>query len=493
MSVGKVYLIGAGCGRYDLITIRGANALKKCDVVLYDSLIDSQLLDFLPENCEKIYVGKRAGKHCIAQQEINKLLVKKAKEGKIIARLKGGDPFIFGRGSEEALFLMENDVPFKMIPGISSAYAVPEMAGIPVTHRGISRSFHVITGHTKDDMLLERFSLYARLDGTLVFLMGLNNIGQIAENLIKNGKTSDTPTAIISNGGTALQRIARGKLAEISEIAKADGICSPAVIVVGETVEFDLNSYEKDPLDGVSVTVTGTKRFAYKLAEKLNDLGANVSCKNIFDVIPYVNDEKISEISTEIFSCTMIVLTSQNGAEIFFDILKKAHIDIRKLSKIRFAVIGNATAKVLEDHGIYADIMPQKFTSRSLAEEIIKNKTASEKILLLRAEKASTILSDILLQNKIDFKEIKIYDIKSKNEDKPKEINTNFIVFGSAYEISDLCEKGYTISEDTTAVCIGKTAAEQLKKLYRITAAIPEIQNADGIINLIKDLKGRYE
>ncbi len=493
MSVGKVYIIGAGCGKYDLISLRGMNALKNCNVILYDNLIDRQLLDLLPENCEKIYVGKRAGKHSLPQEEINQLLVKKAKEGKNVARLKGGDPFVFGRGSEEALFLIENAVPFEIIPGISSAYAVPEMAGIPVTHRGISRSFHVITGHTKDDLLPEKFSLYARLDGTLVFLMGLNNIEQIAENLIKNGKASDTPAAIISNGGTAQQRIARGRLAEISEITKADGICSPAVIVVGKTAGFDLKNYEKDLLDGISVTVTGTKKFAYKLTEKLKNFGANVSCENIFDVISYENDEKILEISNEIFSYTLIVLTSQNGAEIFFNILKKACIDIRKLSKIRFAVIGSETAKALENKGVYADIIPEKFTSEFLAKEIIKNKKTNEKILLLRAENASKILTNILLENKIDFKEIKIYDIKSKNENKPCEINTNFIVFGSAYEIFDFYEKGYTISAGTTAVCIGKTAAEQLKKLYGITAAIPEIQNADGITELIKSMKGRYE
>lgn len=493
MSVGKVYIIGAGCGEFDLISLRGSNALKKCDVILYDSLIDDRLLDLLPENCEKIYVGKRAGKHSSAQEKINHLIVEKAMQGKIVARLKGGDPFVFGRGSEEALFLIENAVPFEIIPGISSAYAVPEMAGIPVTHRGISRSFHVITGHTKDDMLPEKFGIYAKLDGTLVFLMGLDRIEEIAENLIKNGRPSDTPAAIISNGCTPLQRIVRGKLAEISEIAKADGICSPAVIVVGKTTEFDLKNYEKRTLDGISVTVTGTKKFAYKLAEKLNDLGANVSCENIFDVISYENDEKILEISSEIFSYDLIVLTSQNGAEIFFNILKKARTDIRKLSKIRFAVIGSETAKILENKGIYADIVPKKFTSRFLAQEIIKNKKPNEKILLLRAENASKILTDILSENKIDFKEIKIYDIKSKNENRSREIKTNFIVFGSAYEISRFYEKGNTISADTTAVCIGQTAAEKLKNLYGISAEIPEIQNADGITELIKNLKGRYE
>lgn len=493
MSGGKVFIIGAGCGKYDLITVRGIKTLKKCDVILYDSLIDQQIFDFLPENCEKIYVGKRAGKHSISQEKINELLVQKAKQGKIVARLKGGDPFVFGRGSEEILFLLENSVPFEIIPGISSAYAVPEMAGIPVTHRGVSRSFHVITGHTKEDLIPEKFSIYAKLDGTLVFLMGLNHIKEISDTLIKYGKSSDTPTAIISNGGTDLQRIVRGKLAQISEIAKADGISSPAVIVIGETAEFDLCSHEKNILDGISVTLTGTKKFAYKLAEKLTEYGANVKYENLFDVVSYENDEKVLEILAGIFSYTMVVLTSQNGAEIFFRILKKLHIDLRKLSGIRFAVIGDATAKILEENGIFADIMPEKFTSQFLAEEIIKNKKSNEKILLLRAQKASDVLNNILLENKIDFKEIKIYDVKNKIKNDPKIINTNFIVFGSSFGVADFYEHAYTISENTTAVCIGETAAAELKKLYGISAEIPQTQNADGIIKIIKNLKGRYE
>ena len=298
-------------------------ALKKCDTVLYDSLIDPHLLDLLPESCDKIYVGKRAGMHSTSQENINKLLVQKAKQGKTAARLKGGDPFVFGRGGEELLFLMENNIPFEIIPGISSAVAVPEMAGIPVTHREISRSFHIITGHTKEDLLPEQFRLYAKLKGTLVFLMGLAHIEQIALNLIEYGRAPDTPAAVISNGGKASQHTVRGKLSEISRIAEENKICSPAVIVVGETAAFDLRYPEKKALDGISVTITGTKNFAYKLSEKLIGYGANVNYENLFDIVSYENEKSISETFADILSYTMILLTSKNGAEIFFRILKK--------------------------------------------------------------------------------------------------------------------------------------------------------------------------
>lgn len=490
MSTGKVYMIGAGCGSYDLITIRGMEALKKCDTVLYDSLIDPHLLDLLPESCDKIYVGKRAGMHSTSQENINKLLVQKAKQGKTAARLKGGDPFVFGRGGEELLFLMENNIPFEIIPGISSAVAVPEMAGIPVTHREVSRSFHIITGHTKEDLLPEQFRLYAKLKGTLVFLMGLAHIEQIARNLIEYGRSPDTSAAVISNGGKASQHTVRGKLSEISQTAEENKICSPAVIVVGETAAFDLCSPEKKTLDGISVTITGTKNFAYKLSEKLIGYGANVNCENLFDIVSYENDESISETFADILSYTMILLTSRNGAEIFFRILKKLHIDIRKLSGIRFAVIGNGTAEILEEHGIYPDIVPKKFSSEFLAEAVIKNKRSKENILLPRAEKASPVLTDIFLQNDIPFKEVKIYDVKSKRNGQPREIDTDIIVFGSRAEAIDLYEQGYTLSSDTTAVCMGETTAAEVKTLYGTDTAVPKIQNAEGIVDLIKDMKG---
>ena len=253
-GTGKVILVGAGCGDYDLITLRGKKLIERCDVIVYDSLIDDRILSFAPENAERICVGKRAGHHSETQDNINKLLVDMAAEGKTVVRLKGGDPFVFGRGGEEALALRENDIEFSVVPGISSAIAVPELAGIPVTHRQVSRSLHIITGHTSDEK--EDFYVYTGLNGTIVFLMGLGRLDQIAQELIQNGKNKNTPVAIISNGASANQRIIKGTLENIAKISRIEKAEAPAVIVVGEVADFDLRPTEKHPLSDVMVTVT---------------------------------------------------------------------------------------------------------------------------------------------------------------------------------------------------------------------------------------------
>ncbi|MBQ1904153.1 MAG: uroporphyrinogen-III C-methyltransferase, partial [Ruminococcus sp.] len=277
MSVknGRVYLVGAGCGDFDLITVRGRLLLEVCDTVVYDSLIDDRLLSFVRKECEKICVGKRSGRHSETQENINRILVEKAKEGKLVVRLKGGDPFVFGRGGEEILALKKENIEYTVVPGVTSAVAVPELAGIPVTHRELSRSFHVITGHTKDDFSPDRFSAYARLDGTLVFLMGLSHLNDIACELIKYGKKNDTPAAVISNGASRSQRIVKGTLKSIYSDAVSAGLTSPAVIVIGDTVRFDFSENITAPLKNVTVTVTGTKSFVMKLSDKLTAQGAD--------------------------------------------------------------------------------------------------------------------------------------------------------------------------------------------------------------------------
>lgn len=232
---GKVYLIGAGCGKYDLITLRGKRLLEESDVVVYDSLVDRRLLGFAGKNAELISVGKRCGKPSEKQENINEILVQKALAGKTVARLKGGDPFVFGRGGEEIFALKEAGLEYEVIPGITSCAAVPELAGIPVTHRKVSRGFHVVTGHTAEDLLPENMSALAKENDTLVFLMGFSRLREIAEILVNNGKSPDTPAAVISNGCTSSQRVVRGKLSDIAEISEKSEMCSPAVIVVGET------------------------------------------------------------------------------------------------------------------------------------------------------------------------------------------------------------------------------------------------------------------
>ena len=246
-NYGKVYITGAGCGDYDLITLRGLEAIKKCDVLIYDDLIDEKLLEYVPAGAEIIYMGKRNGRHSFLQQEINETIVKCAKSGKTVVRLKGGDPFVFGRGGEEATALIESGIDFEIIPGISSCIAIPAFAGIPVTHRKISRSFHVITAHTADttDGLPDDFDNYASLKGTLVFLMGLTKIEQISKRLIAGGKDPETPSAVISGGNSREHATVRAALKNIAKAAQEAQVKSPAVIVVGDTAAMELKYLEE--------------------------------------------------------------------------------------------------------------------------------------------------------------------------------------------------------------------------------------------------------
>lgn len=237
---GKVILTGAGCGAYDLITVRGLNAVRNAQVLIYDDLIDERLLSHAGDSCEKIYVGKRSGRHSMPQDEINALLIAKAKEGKMVVRLKGGDPFVFGRGGEEILALKKAGIEAEEIPGISSAVAAPAAAGIPVTHRGTSQSFHVITGHRAANSPAENMETLAALEGTLVFLMGLENIKEITKGLIAGGKSESTPAAVIRGGFDNTTQTIRGCLGNISEKTKRFGVTPPAVIVIGECAGMDL-------------------------------------------------------------------------------------------------------------------------------------------------------------------------------------------------------------------------------------------------------------
>lgn len=241
---GTVYLVGAGCGAADLITVRGLRLLQNCGAVVYDDLIAPELLNEVPENADRIYMGKREGRHSASQEAICAKLEELAREGKTVVRLKGGDPFVFGRGGEEALALQTAGVPFEVVPGVTSAVAIPALAGIPVTHRGLSRSFHVVTAHTADtpDGLPEYFDGLARLPGTLVFLMGLSRLEVIARRLVEAGKPSGTPTAVVSGGNAPHPTAVRGTLEDIAAKARAAGVQPPAVILVGDVAALELTT-----------------------------------------------------------------------------------------------------------------------------------------------------------------------------------------------------------------------------------------------------------
>lgn len=472
---GFVYIIGAGCGKYDLITLRGINALKKCDTVVYDALIDTNLLEYAPENAELICVGKRAGKHSAKQDEINSILVRKALEGCSVARLKGGDPFVFGRGGEEISELQKNDIAYEVIPGISSSVAVPELAGIPVTYRRTSREIHVITAHTADG---ERdFSVYASLEGTIVFLMGLNVISDIAEGLVKGGKSPDTPAAVISNGCTNRQKTTRGTLANITELAEKNGITAPAVIVAGDSAALDLScNSEKNVLYGVSVTVTGTRKFTEKTGRLLEENGADVQRYSHLKIV-----RKQDIPSLDDYVC--IAFTSSYGAEIFIESCRQKHIDLRCISDKKIAAIGCGTALTLAKSGLYADIVPESYTVSDLAEAIADD--VNGKVLILRAELGSDELNRILTKHNISFDDIKVYDT-TERELPNMYADTDYIVFGSSSGVETFFRNDSRLAENTAVVCIGKQTAKTAKK-YTSNRIITALRHsAEGVADAIK-------
>ena len=485
-GVGKVLLVGAGCGDYDLISLRGKSILEQCDVVVYDSLIDSRVLDFVPDNAEKICVGKRSGRHSETQDNINKILVEKALENKFVVRLKGGDPFVFGRGGEEILALRSSGIEYGIVPGITSSVAVAELAGIPVTHREIARSFHVITGHTSENLLPENMSVYAKLDGTLVFLMGLKKLSEIVHGLIENGKSENTPAAVISNGASNGQKILRSTLENIAcDCEKAD-MKTPAVIVVGDVAGFDFKPTVSVPLENVTVTSTGTKRFVNKLSERLSKLGADVNRLDYLNVVEYRRNPCFDNAIKNLSEYKWVVLTSINGAEIFLNKLINMKVDIRKLNGLKFAVIGSGTADVLAKRGIFADLIPEFYTSYALGNALSKAVLHDEKVLVLRAEKGSAELSDILIENNLSFDDIKTYDVLSGSDSHGStEINTDFLTFASSSGVNAFFENGYTIGDNTKIVCIGDITANALAGHGVKDFRISRTSNIDGITETI--------
>lgn len=316
----KVYIIGTGPGDEELLTLKAVKVLKRCTAVLYDRLVSNNVLNYLEPNCEIYYCGKEPGAHSKTQEEINELLVKLAKEGHTVGRIKGGDPYVFGRGGEEVLALVDENIEFEVIPGITSPIAVLNYAGIPITHRKIAQSFHVITGKSAQDLNVN-FKALAKEEGTLVFMMGLSNLDNIVEELINNGKEPTFPCAVVMRGTSAKQKKVVGTLENISQKVKDAKLQSPCIIVVGEVVNLnkDLNWYENKPLFGKNICITRSRRQSEKLKNKLVDLGAEVTSFNSIKIES--SAENLNDYIDKIENYDHIVFTSVNSVEIFFDYL----------------------------------------------------------------------------------------------------------------------------------------------------------------------------
>ena len=371
---GKVWLVGAGPGDPGLITVKGKQCIAEADVIIYDSLANPTLLDGARPDCEVLYAGKRAGRHSMKQPEISALVAEKALEGKRVCRLKGGDPFVFGRGGEEALLLRKRGVPFEVVPGVTSAVAAPAYAGIPVTHRGHAASFRVITGHedpTKPRSDLDWAEIAASC-GTLVFLMGVRNLPEIARRLIDGGRPSTTPAALIANGTLPSQRTVVATLEDIAGRAEQEGLAPPALLVVGEVASLrdELAWFEDRPLFGRSIVVTRARAQASEFAAALEERGAEVIQAPTIRVESLADTPEMREAVHSLHEVQWVVFLSVNGVDTFIEALELEGLDVRALAGVGIAAVGSTTVKRLEASGLRADVVPDRFSGEAVIEAL---------------------------------------------------------------------------------------------------------------------------
>jgi len=414
MSTPRVYLVGAGPGDPGLVTVRGHEVLATADVVVYDALIPERLLDEAPAEAERIYVGKRASRHTLAQDEINALLVEKARAGATVVRLKGGDPFVFGRGGEEALALAEAGIDFEVVPGVTAAVAAPAYAGIPVTHRHLASGVAFVTGHEaedKADSALDWDAL-ACWPGTLVFYMGLRNLPTISKSLIAHGRDPDTPAAAIHWGTTPRQQTVTGTLATLAQAARQAGLQAPAVILVGEVARLRdrLQWFERRPLLGRRIVVTRARAQASALVKRLEAFGAETIEAPAIRIEPPDDPAPLRAAARGAASFDWVIFTSVNGVEAFFGALADAGQDARALASARLATIGPATTERLARFGLRSDLEPRTFTGAGVAEALIAGgDLAGTRVLLPRADIAPKDLPEALAAHGAEVTDIVAY------------------------------------------------------------------------------------
>jgi uroporphyrinogen III methyltransferase/synthase len=421
-SEGMVYLVGAGPGDAGLLTLRGAELLSRADVVVYDALVNPDLLRLAPKAAEVIFGGKRSKNHALPQDELNQLLVAKAREGKTVVRLKGGDPYIFGRGGEEAEELAAAKVLFEVVPGVSSFFAAPNYAGIPLTHREHCSGFTVITGH--EDPVKEESSIdwahLARLPGTKVIMMGTERIRRIAELLMSHGMSPDTPAAMVRWGTTGRQQSVEATVATIADAAAKAKLSAPAVTVIGDVVKLRsrLNWFEKRPLFGRSIVVTRTREQASQLSRQLLERGAEVLEIPAIKIVPPGNQEGIMGALDGLNAYDWLIFTSPNGVTSFFDYFFKRFQDLRDIGGVRIAAVGPATAAKLRELHLQVDLVPDEYVATKIADALSKYENIENlRLLLLRAEIANVELPTLLEDKGAIVDDIACYQTVPETED----------------------------------------------------------------------------
>lgn len=510
MKKGKVWLVGAGPSDAGLFTIKGKHLLEQAEVVVYDKLVGQGILAMIPKNAEKINVGKVSGNHLVPQEQINEILLQKAEEGKRVVRLKGGDPFLFGRGGEELELLVEHKIPFEIVPGITSAISVPAYNGIPVTHRDYCSSVHIITAHKKrgtEDTL--DYKKLVELDGTLIFLMGVAALGKICKGLIEAGMDSAMPAAILEKGTTAKQRRVIATIFDLEEKAKQENIQTPAIIVIGKVclLSEQFHWAEDRELGGARVLVTRPKRVSSRLIQKLSDMGAEVIELPAIETIPVVEEQEIEKEVNIPFSnvCQMIdryawiIFTSEAAVTFFFQALFQYKKDIRSLNHIKFAVVGPATKRALEEKGIFVDYMPDKYDGESLGIGLAAYLESSgllesecfrkqKPILVVTPKEKESSCAAILKEKKIPYQTTFCYETVYTSKEEIELEETDYVAFTSASTVKGFVNMMQHVSFETVqAICIGEQTAKEARK-YGMKVSISEKATIDALVEAIVKL-----
>lgn len=485
------------------MTLRGAELLGRADVVIYDVLANPELLRLAAPAAELITRGSRGTPGALSQEQLNALMISKAREGKCVVRLKGGDPYIFGRGGEEAEELAAAQIPFEVVPGVSSVMAAPNYAGIPLTHRGLSSTFTVLTGHEdpdKDDSDID-FEKIARIPGTKVILMGLKRLRELAETLIARGMNPETPVAIIRQGTTGQQQSVEGTLANIAAVAAEKKISAPAITVIGEVVKLrpKLNWFERRPLFGQRVVVTRTREQASQLSKRLLELGAEVLEIPTIKIVPPGEERRQGLIDAllELNAYDWLVFTSPNGVTAFFELFFKRFHDMRDLGGARIAAIGPATAAKLKELHLQVDLMPEEAIGSKIAKAFESFESIENlKICLLRAEVANRELPNALEELGAIVDDIAIYKTVAETEDpagaaaKLLEGGADWITFTSAstvehfharFDLPKLCKT----FPQAKLVSIGPETSKAIRGLGLEPAFEAKQHTIEGVVKAI--------
>lgn len=499
-TTGKVYLVGAGPGDPGLITLKGKECIEKADVIVYDYLAASSLLAYARKDAQCIYVGKKGGDHTLPQHEINRLLAEKARSGLTVTRLKGGDPFIFGRGGEEIEVLAEAGIPFEVVPGITSAVAAPAYAGIPLTHRKYTSTLAFVTGHEdpqKETSSIDWQALASGI-GTLVFFMGVKNLGNIVQQLVKHELSPQTPVALIRWGTTPRQTTLIGTLENIVQKAEKSGMKAPAIIVIGDVVGLrqTMQWFEKRPLMGKRIVITRAREQASDLLKLLSEAGAEcLECPTIKVEAP-PDRGPLDDAIQKIAEYDWLVFTSVNGVGFFFERLFYLGRDVRALANVRIACIGPATRGRLEDFGLMCDIMPETYRAESIIEAFRDESVKDKRILLPRAKEARPILPVELSKMGARVDEVTAYITELSDENRAALLSglesrsIDCITFTSSSTVRNFkklipAEAFERLLNNVTVACIGPVTADTAVSLGFQVQMVAETYTIPGLRDTI--------